>query len=127
MGVLEAAMVRKTLWPYSVLLCTSCIDHPQSFIQVLGRRSSVLISATNHLLGAMTSLSRLEPSHAPHQLNELFAMIWCLHALMSRISSKALGPVLCSTKTQGPATCRLACTHGTSSANTDSVSPSTRD
>ena len=47
------------------------------FTQLAGVKSEVFLLLVNHLLGAITILSGLGFNQAPHQLNELLAMIWC--------------------------------------------------
>jgi len=60
----------------------------QIVCQAGGKRSRVSCRApANHRVGAITILSGLAFSQAPHQLKELLAMIWCLHRLMRRRSS----------------------------------------
>ena len=47
-----------------------------------------------HLLGDITILPGLVLSQAPHQLNELFAIILCLQEDIKYISQKEFVPVL---------------------------------
>ena len=54
-----------------------------------------------HLFGAIIFFFLFSESHAAHQLNELFAIMKCLHADISRKSSGALSGPLISTYVWG--------------------------
>jgi hypothetical protein len=62
-------------------------------IQLAGSTSLVsvlLFFVLNHLEGPITILSGFVDNHAPHQLNVLLAIMWCLQRLIRRRSSNAV-------------------------------------
>src|SRR5262245_3273335 len=112
----------------SGLTSSHLVQHtPHTRIHESSTGSPTRFSSCTQREGATTTLDSDGFSHAPHQLNVLFAITWCEHRLMRHMSSQSLPAGSArSTTCVGTGSCNCRLHHDGSSEKTKASTSPTR-